>query len=60
MLHKRRWYPHEHRELSVSVKLVVVALVFTVDLHLWMAVVADLGTLLLVLANGVRPLAFFA
>lgn len=46
--------------LSVVVKLVVIILAFTTDnVKLWMAVVADVGSLLLVIANGMRPLYFF-
>ena len=47
--------------LSVVIKLVVIALVFAdkVKVTLWMAVLADVGSLLLVVCNGVRPLTYF-
>ena len=42
--------------LSVVLKVAVVAAAFLVDVPLWVAVFADLASLLLVVANGSRPI----
>lgn len=44
---------------ALAVKLVAVALTITGQLTLWMAVFADMGASLLVIANGLRMLRFF-
>lgn len=44
---------------ALAVKLVAVALTFGGQLTLWMAVFADMGASLLVIANGLRMLRFF-
>ncbi len=42
--------------LSVALKLVFVALAITGDISLWLAVFADVGMLMIVTLNGMRPL----
>lgn len=42
--------------LAVGIKLLVVGCALRYNLALWVAVLADLGSLLLVVANGARPL----
>ena len=42
--------------IAVGVKALVVVCALAFDLALWVAVLADLGSLLLVVANGSRPL----
>ncbi|KAJ1447901.1 E1-E2 ATPase-domain-containing protein [Pelagophyceae sp. CCMP2097] len=44
---------------AVAVKVTIVVLAFTTGAKLWMAIIADVGSLVLVLANGLRPLKFF-
>ena len=45
--------------IAIVIKVVVLIFAFTTGIALWMAVLADLGSLLLVLANGSRTQWFF-
>ena len=45
--------------LSVIIKFVVIIVTFASEPRLWLAVLADVLSLILVVVNGVRPLSFF-
>lgn len=42
--------------MSISFKAIAIIVALTSNLHLWQAILIDIGTLLLVMLNGIRPL----
>jgi Cd2+/Zn2+-exporting ATPase len=49
---------HQNITLALGIKAIFLALTFTGQATMWMAVFADMGASLLVVANGLRLLRF--